>query len=254
MSDGLYEHARLYDLLFPSTSQAVDFYRAQARRSGGSVLELGCGTGSKLIPIAADGHSCVGLDFSSDMLAEAQRKAAAHNVDVEWIQGDMRSFELDRTFDLIFIASNSLLHLHEIEDLVSCFESVRRHVSPGGRFVFDIFNPSLRILADADGTRRHRDSLTFVDPERGTVRVDVADSYDATAQVTRGTWYFSSESEPDFLTIPMDVRSIFPQELPLLVERGGLRIEERYGDWSGGPFKAGSQLQLCICSRCLRHN
>ena len=120
MSQAFYSHARLYDLMFPGGGPAVDFYRADANRQGGRVLELGCGTGHKLIPIASDGHPCVGLDLSSDMLAEAQRKANERGVAVEWMQGDMRAFDLGRTFDFVFITANSLLHLHEAEDLVSC--------------------------------------------------------------------------------------------------------------------------------------
>ena len=92
MSEAFYSHARLYDLMFPGGGPAVDFYRAEANRQCGRVLELGCGTGHKLIPIASDGHACVGLDFSSDMLAEAQRKANERGVAVEWVQGDMRAF------------------------------------------------------------------------------------------------------------------------------------------------------------------
>ena len=96
MSEVLYSHARLYDLMFPGGDTAVDFYRAAADRRGGRVLELGCGTGHKLIPIASDGHACVGMDFSSQMLAEAQRKASERGVAVEWMQGDMRAFDLGR--------------------------------------------------------------------------------------------------------------------------------------------------------------
>ena len=155
MSEAFYSHARLYDLMFPGGGPAADFYRAEADRPGGRVLELGCGTGHKLIPIASDGHPCVGLDFSSDMLAEARRKADERGVAVEWVQGDMRDFDLGRTFDFVFIAANSLLHLHEAEDLVSCFRSVRRHLAPGARFVFDVFNPSVRLLAEADRRTAH---------------------------------------------------------------------------------------------------
>ena len=93
------------------------------------------------------------------MLAEAQRKADERGVEVEWLQGDMREFDLGRTFDLVFIAANSLLHLREAEDLVDCFRSVRRHLAPGGRLAFDVFNPSVRMLAQADGVRRRRDAL-----------------------------------------------------------------------------------------------
>ncbi len=78
-----------------------------------------------------------------------------------------------------------------------------------GRFVFDVFNPSVRLLAEADGVGRTRESLSFMDPDRGTVSV--------------------------------------PPELPLLVSLGGLKIVERFGDWSGRPFAADSPLQLCVC-------
>jgi SAM-dependent methyltransferase len=247
MSEPFYSHARLYDLMFPGGGPAVDFYRDAADQHGGRVLELGCGTGHKLIPIASGGRPCTGLDFSSDMLAEAERKADERGVAVEWVRGDMRAFELGRTFDFVFIAANSLLHLHEAEDLVSCFRTVRRHLAPGARFVFDVFNPSVRMLAEADGVRRTRESLAFTDPDRGDVSVDVAETYDAAAQVTRGTWYLSTDSEPDFAVLPLEIRSIFPQELPLLVSLGGLRLVERFGDWTGRPLAGDMPLQLCIC-------
>ncbi|UUZ58047.1 bifunctional GNAT family N-acetyltransferase/class I SAM-dependent methyltransferase [Nocardioides sp. B-3] len=130
MSEQFYSDATLYDRLFPGREQAVDFYRTEADQQGGSVPELGSGTGRKLIPIASDGHPCAGLELSPHMLAEARRKADERGVDVEWVQGDMREFDLDRTFDLVLIAANSLLHLLEAEDLVRCFRSVRRHWRP----------------------------------------------------------------------------------------------------------------------------
>jgi len=130
MSERFYSDARLYDQVFPGGEPAVDFYRSEADRQGGCVLELGCGTGHKLIPIAADGHPCTGLELSQDMLTEAQRKADERALVVEWVQGDMRDFDLRRTFDLVFIAANSLLHLHEPADLLSCFRTCERTWRP----------------------------------------------------------------------------------------------------------------------------
>ena len=54
----------------------------------------------------------MGLELSPDMLAEAQRKADERGVEVTWVQGDMREFDLGRTVDRVFIATNSLLHLY----------------------------------------------------------------------------------------------------------------------------------------------
>ncbi len=79
------------------------------------------------------------------------------------------------------------------------------------------------------------------------MRVDIAETYDAGAQVTRGTWHLSTDSEPDFVVAPLEIRSIFPQELPLLISLRGLRLVRRFGDWSGAPFNGEAPLQLCVC-------
>lgn len=67
------------------------------------------------------------------------------------------------------------------------------------------------------------------------------------AQVTRGTWFFSTEAEADFVVAPLEIRGIFPQELPLLLELGGLRVVDRFGDWSRTPLTADASLQIYVC-------
>src|SRR5262245_11615057 len=88
--------------------------------------------------------------------------------------------------------------------------------------------PADRVIdSEEPGVRRTRESLSFMDPDHGNVSVDVAEIYDAPAQVTRGMWHVSTDSEPDFVVAPLEIRSIFPQELPLLVSLGGLRSGRR---------------------------
>src|SRR5688572_23544519 len=99
MSD-FYDHPDLYDALLPVTSH-VPFYVDLARQQGGAVLELACGTGQLTIPIALAAGASVGLDQSSAMLEGAARRAAAASAPVEFVQGDMREFVLDRAFSLI---------------------------------------------------------------------------------------------------------------------------------------------------------
>lgn len=247
-NETLYSHARLYDLMYPQSSEPgtrAAFYADMAESLAGPVLELACGTGAMLLPIALRGIACEGIDLSHEMLIEAQAKLAASNVQASLHPGDMADFDLARRFRFIFIASNSLLHLHATDDILRCFRSVRRHLDGGGRFAFDVFNPSVHVLAAANGARR--EMQRFTDPERGEVRVDVEERYDAAAQVTRGVWYFSTESEPDFVVSSLEVRSIFPKELLLLLEAGGLRLIERFGDFERVPFTSETPLQVCIC-------
>lgn len=62
--------ADFYDLV-PSYAEREDgrFYVEMAREARGPVLELGCGTGRVLIPIAQAGVEILGLDSSPSMLA-----------------------------------------------------------------------------------------------------------------------------------------------------------------------------------------
>src|SRR5258708_30286492 len=215
----LYDHPDLYDLVM-GESPAEGFYRDEALKHGGGVLELACGSGRLTIPLAKAGLDIVGLDLAPTMLSRARARARAAGVEVTWIEADMRHFDLGRRFGFIFIATNSLLHLATSEDLALCLASAARHLEPGGRFAFDVFNPALRILG-RDPERRFEVGR-YRHPEHGDILLEETTSYDAAAQLSRTTWFFSASGRPDFLTVPLHLRNIFPQELPLLVGQAAL--------------------------------
>jgi SAM-dependent methyltransferase len=239
-----YDHPDLYDELLPARAE-VPFYVDLARQQGGAALELACGTGQITVPVAALGVPTVGLDYSRPMLNAARRRASAARASVAFVQGDMRDFAFGRSFSLVFVARNSLLHLLSTEDLLAALTAVRRHLAPDGIFAFDIFNPSVRILAQPAGQRfpvMEAATETF-----GPVRVEATNDYDAAAQVNLATWYVSAGDKPDAWVVPLALRSIFPQELPLLISAAGLELVSRFGELSREPFVAGSRVQVCVC-------
>lgn len=138
--DAIYRDRAHYDRLFGRGY--VEFWLAQAGIRGGPVLELGCGTGKLSIPLAQAGFSVAGLDNSLALL----QFAASKNDAVNWIEGDMRGFDLNQKFALIMLPSNNLGHLNMPEDFESCVRSVKRHLLPGGAFVIDVFVPNLALL------------------------------------------------------------------------------------------------------------
>jgi SAM-dependent methyltransferase len=240
----LYDHPALYDALLPARAH-IPYYVDLARRQAGAVLELACGTGQLAVPIATAGLPTVGLDLSAAMLNTARERTAAARVSVEYVLGDMRRFDLGRRFALIFIARNSLLHLCSTEDILAAFAAVRRHLAPDGIFAFDVFNPDVRILARPTGQRF---PVMEVETELfGTLSVDGTHDYDSATQVNRGTWYVSAPGKPDAWVLPVVVRSIFPQELPLLLAAGGFQLASRFGDLSRQPFGPASPQQVCLC-------
>jgi SAM-dependent methyltransferase len=241
-----YDYPDLYDALLPVGAE-VPFYVDLARQQAGAVLELACGTGQLTIPIALDGRPIVGLDQSHAMLTVAKGRASAAGASVTFVQGDMRDFSLGSDFSLIFIARNSLLHLLSTVDLLAAFAAVSRHLAPDGVFAFDIFNPKVGMLARPFGQRfpvMEVDTATF-----GPLSVETTHDYDSATQVSRATWYISTPERRDAWIVPLVLRSIFPQELPLLLSAAGLELVSRFGELSRAPFGSGSRVQLCLCRR-----
>ena len=251
MVSDLYDHPELYDALLQAGAH-VPFYLDLARRQGGGVLELACGTGQLTTPIAALGLPTVGLDRSHAMLKVARQRASAGGATMSFVQGDMRDFALGRHFDLIFVARNSLLHLLSTTDLVAALTAVRRHLTPDGIFAFDIFNPNPRLLTRPRGQRFP--IMEVMTEAFGPLQVDDTPDYDAETQVNRATWHISAPGKPDAWTVSLVLRSIFPEELPALLSAAGLELVSRFGELSREPFVPDSRAQVCVCRRMDRSN
>jgi len=97
------------------------------------LLELGCGTGS-ILKHLQDSYEVSGLDLSSKMLSIACKKVPRAKL---WRQ-DMIDFRIDERFDSVLCVFDSINHVRRFSDWKRVFARVRRHLSPGGCFIFDI--------------------------------------------------------------------------------------------------------------------
>ena len=99
-----------------------------------SIAELGCGTGTMTGLLVEEGLDVMGLDISSDMLAEARKKYP----DISFLEADMRDFKLPEKKDVIVSICDSINYILTTEDLVKTFSSVRENLNEGGIFIFDL--------------------------------------------------------------------------------------------------------------------
>jgi len=243
--DPFYRDGRLYDVMNAELVEDADFFVTEAGICGGPVLEVACGTGRIAIPIARQGIDITGLDISEGMLSEARRKAARAGVKAEWVRADCRNFTLSRKFKLIFIAFNSMQHLHDLNSLELFFANVRSHLAPGGTFIIDVFNPSVAILARDRGQRYHVMDLT--DPHSGkSASIDESITYDAATQVNRVKWYFSFADQRDYRVDDLQMRCFYPQELDALVKYNGFSIVKKFGYFDRSEFKSDSPKQILL--------
>jgi SAM-dependent methyltransferase len=255
-TDDYAPHARFYDLEHEDYQEDIAAYAGFAARAGRTgILEMACGSGRVLLPLAASGYTVTGVDLSPAMLAIARQKVKAAQLEkrVTLIQGDMRTVDLGRQFDLVIIGLNSLMHLETQQAQLDAFRNAARHLSPQGRLVVDLFNPDvalpespqegqlflhcLKVLPETEGGAH---LLHFQSP-----RVDRA-----TQLVTMTNYY--DELPPDGHVrrhmAPFTLRYVTAGELRLLLERAGLEVEALYGTYELDPLREDSPRLLAVAA------
>ena len=100
--------------------------------------DLGCGTGTTALDLAARGIRMYGVDLSPGMCRAARRKARERKLALRVIEADMRDFRLPEPVDLILSEYDAINHVPRRPDLRRVTRAVSRALQPGGWFFFDV--------------------------------------------------------------------------------------------------------------------
>jgi ubiquinone/menaquinone biosynthesis C-methylase UbiE len=220
----------LYGVMRDPSGDAA-FYRSLAETTGGPVLELGCGTGRVLLPIAALGIPCVGVDASPAMLAALRAKNPPPNV--ELVEARMEALDLgDRQFRLITCPFRAFQHLLDVPSQLAALAGVRRHLAPGGTFALDVFDPKLSLLI-APGHDERLDA-TFVRDGVVTRRF-AKPSTNLAAQILEVTFRFEPTAAAAATTVRL--RWFYRYEIEHLLARAGFTDILVYGGYDRRPWQ-----------------
>src|SRR5215469_507475 len=159
-----YEHfGEFYDAVMgdrrTAAAQVMALIRA-AKPGAKNVLELGCGTGS-ILKCLQEAYEVSGLDISRKMLCFARRKVPRSKL----FRQDMVDFRIDGQFDVIICIFDSINHVRRFSDWKKVFAAVRRHLLPGGCFIFDINTQRKleRLIAGPPWVRRFGRNLLIIE-------------------------------------------------------------------------------------------
>lgn len=223
----------------------LPFYagRLQEKKSG-KILELCCGTGRLTLPLAEQGFNITGVDISKTMLDRAKNKTAETNLDITFIEADIRYLTLPDTYDAIFIPFNSIHHLYKTEDLFLAFNAVKAHLKPDGYFLLDCFNPDIQYIVENENKTIVAAEYTTEDGRQVVVKQTM--HYENDTQINRIKWHYTINGKFDS-TQPLDMRMYYPRELDAYLKISGFEILHKFGDFNEDEFNAQSSKQIFVC-------
>lgn len=193
---------------------------------GGAALELAIGTGRLAVPLARRGVSVSGIELSPDMVAQLRKKPGGSGIPVAI--GDMAATRIDGSFALVYLVRNTIMNLTSREAQIACFVNAAAHLETGGCFVVEVGVPNTRPLDVFDLTDTH-------------VGVD---EYDADTQRLVSHHFRLRDGGWERLSVPF--RAASPGELDLMARLAGLRLRERWSDWTREPFTATSTSHVSV--------
>jgi len=243
--DDVYAVRRLVDL---------PFYSVLAKRIGGPVLEVACGTGRVLLPIAREGIEIHGVDNSPAMLnvlrKHLQSEAEEVRKRVSISGGDMRTFRLGKKYRLVIIPFRPMQHMHTLEDQIEALKTAALHLEEDGVLAFDVFYPRFDASLSSIGEEMLEMEWPLQsDPTKTVRRYFRKDSVDKINQSFSGTfifrtyqgdWLLQEEAEPlnmSYYTYP-HLRALF-----LLA---GLESVEEYGSFAQMPLNNDSTEMIFV--------
>ena len=246
------DYAPFYDWENAQTVRRRDvaFWQRLAAAQDGPVLELGCGTGRIVVPVARAGAHIVGIDRSDEMLARARKRIARARLGgrVTLVRGDIRDlpFRSRARFSAVLAAYGILQSLTRERDLARTFESVARVLRRGGLFAIDVV-PDLpkweeyRDRVSLKGRRGRKTRLTLVE----TVRQDRRRHLTIFDQEYRETSGGRQRTHRFSLTF----RTLSVPQMTRRLEQAGFRVRAVLGDYQGGPWDERADVWMILASK-----
>ncbi len=215
---------------------------------GDPVLELGCGTGRVLMPLAEAGFHTIGIDHDLVMLQFLRARIGEIKPTPVLVDSDITRFNLFAQFPLIILPCNTYSTLQKYERL-ACLECVHRHLITGGLFAFCIPNPST--LADLPTRSVPELEDEFLLPETDNP-VQVSSAWHRTKHAFHVTWIYD-QLFPDGRVERFTAETTH-QLLPAIdyleeIRSMGLEIVDVYGDFNRSPYDEASPYMICLAKK-----
>jgi ubiquinone/menaquinone biosynthesis C-methylase UbiE len=243
--------AAFYDIEHAHFMEDLDLYRDFAELCGpyGSVLELACGSGRLLLPLAREGYELTGVDISATMLERAQRRLEQEGLlsRVTLVQQDMRCLHLEQRFRLAFIALGSFGHLTTRKDQQQTLALLRAHLVTGATLILDLSNADARFMENMSGQMLHQG--TWACPDGSFLTHFVSPASSTSRHLLELVHFYDQYAQGEGIKRTMTRTSLYlfeRVELELMLEQAGFAVKEVYGNYEMSPYELQSPRMIFI--------
>jgi ubiquinone/menaquinone biosynthesis C-methylase UbiE len=253
--------AECYDSVYDTHGRKdkdIHFYIDRSRKANGRTLELGCGTGRVLIPIATSGYEITGLDLSPYMLEKCREKLNMQQEEVQQrvrlVEANMVNFNTEETYNLVTIPFRPFQHLISIEEQKGCLKSVYRHIDPNGLLILDVFRPYFpRLVSNPEYMIEKEDAPDTTLPDgRRLRRTSRTAGFHPELQYNdiELIYYVTHlDGKVERLVESFPMRYFFRYEMEHLLNICGFRVIDLYGDFDESEFGDDSPEMIFVAEK-----
>lgn len=235
------EWADVYDLVYGSYRDDINFYIKEAKKAKGKVLEIACGSGRVYLELLKDGIDAYGIDISRNMLNVLKKKAKKLMLKSKVYNADMKTFRLGHKFSSIIIPFRAFLHNLTINDQVTTLNNLRRHLLPNGKLILNFFYPNPRIISKYGRLLKR----TIKIKKEKFVLKQKTYFLDEPNQIIEGSSILI-KSNKVFWNGKIRLAFIYKREFELLLKLAGFTKWKVYGDFEYHPLKSFRQEMIWI--------
>lgn len=245
-----------YDKFHAQVSEDIPLVLELSLRTGGPILELGCGSGRLLLPLARAGLDVTGLDNSPEMLAilqkEIENEGERLRDRIHVKQHDFREpADITPAPNGILIGFNTLFHIDH-QRLGSSLAHWHQLLNPGGLLYIDILNPlDLERLESENGSERlselpFEEEVTYQENE-GKVKIQSRSKVEQVDQIYRVEWLITRDKE-SYSTI-FEFYYYYLHQLQMGLDQAGFKIRSIWGDYDKTPYDEESERLIVLATK-----
>ncbi len=249
MNEAENPYPALYHSHHQSYTEDLPFWQALARWQGDPVLELGCGTGRVLLPLAQDGRTIYGLDNSPAMLDFLRQRIPEDlRPRIHLLEADMTAFQVDTRFRLVLLPCNTY-STFDPQGRAAILARAFQHLKPGGVFAASMPNPNL--LQSLQTNQEAEVEAIFNHPETG-YPVQVSSTWVREDEIVQINWHYDHiHPDGNIHRLTASIRHHLASTETYITEfiAAGFTIQATYRNFETGAYKPDASSYLIIVAK-----